>query len=91
MKCPQSLTTHPHIEDAAGVGDGLRVGLRVGAAAADVEADADHLQAQLLGSLQEAAARSQLRPKLDTQATNRLGVVGGDTQHQPGGARGEDS
>lgn len=80
-------TTHPHIEDTAGVGDGLGVGLRVGAAAANVEADPDDLQPQLLGSLQETAARSQLRPKLDTEATHRLGVVGGDAQHQPAGGR----
>lgn len=78
-------TTHPHIKDTAGVGDGLGVGLRVGAATANVEADADDFQAQLLGSLQEATARSQLRPKLDAEATHSLGVVGGDTQHQPGG------
>lgn len=79
-----SHTTHPHVEDAAGVGDGLGVGLRVGAAAANVEADTDHLQAQLLGPLQKTPASLELRPKLDTEPTHRLGVVGGDTQNQPG-------
>lgn len=79
-----SYTTHPHVKDAAGVGDGLGVGLRVGAAAANVEADTDHLQPQLLGPLQKTPASFELRPKLDTEATHRLGVVGGDTQHQPG-------
>lgn len=78
-------TTHPHIEDTARVGDGLGVGLRVSAATANMEADANNLQAQLLGSLQETTTRSKLRPKLDTEATDRLGVIGGDSQHQPGG------
>lgn len=64
--------THPHIEDTAGVCNGLGVGLRVSAAAADVEADANHLQAQFLGPLQETSARSELRPKLDAEATHRL-------------------
>lgn len=77
--------TYPHVEDTAGVRNSLGIGLCVSAAAANVKADADHLQAQLLGPLQETSARSELRTKLDTEATHRLGVVGGDAQHQPGG------
>ena len=63
------VSTHPHVEDAAGVSDGLGVGLGVGAAAADVEADADHVQPQLFGPLQEASAGFELRPELHAQAT----------------------
>lgn len=83
-----SHTTHPHIEDTASVRDGLGVGLRISAAAANVEADTDNLQAQLLGSLQKTSASFELRPKLDTEATHCLRVVGGNAQHQPGGPSG---
>ena len=42
-----SAGAHPHVEDTAGVGDGLAVGLRVSAAAAHVEANPDDVEAQL--------------------------------------------
>lgn len=67
-----SVTTHPHIEDAAGIGDSLAVGLRIGAATADVEADADHIELQLLGTLQKTTASFEWGPKLHTQATHCL-------------------
>ena len=79
--------THPNIKHTAGVSDGLGVSVRVGAPAADVEADANHVEAQLLGPLQKPPTGSQRHAKLHAQATRSLGVVGGDAQNQPESSR----
>lgn len=79
----RSVITYPHTEDTAGIRDSLGVGLWVSAAAADVEAHANHVQPQFLGPLQESATSFERRPKLHTEATHGLRVVSGDTQHQP--------
>lgn len=75
--------THPDIKHTASVSDGLGVSVWVGASAADVEADTNHVEAQLLGPLQKSSAGLHRYPKLHAQATHRLRVVGGDAQNQP--------
>lgn len=67
-----SVTTHPHIEDAAGISDSLHVGLWVSAAAADMEAHTNHIQTQFLGPLEETPTSFEWRPKLHAEATHCL-------------------
>lgn len=53
---PWRLQTHPNIKHTASISNGLCVSVWVGAAAAHVEADTDHMEAQLLGPLQKSSA-----------------------------------
>lgn len=75
--------THPNIKDTASICDRFGVGLCISAAAANMKTNTDHIQSQLLGPLQEAPTRFKRSTKLHTEATHRLGVICGDTQHQP--------
>lgn len=76
-----SSTTHPHIKDTAGISDSLGVGLWISAATANMEADADHIQAQFFSPLQKTSTSFEWCPKLDTQATHCLRVISGNTEH----------
>lgn len=67
-----SVTTHPHIEDTAGISDSLAVGLGISATTANVEADTDHIQPKFLGSLQKTSTSFEWGSKLHTQATHCL-------------------
>lgn len=65
-------STHPHVKDTPGVRDSVHVGLRITAAAANMEANTNHIQLQFLGPLKETPASFKLCPKLHTQAAHCL-------------------
>lgn len=52
-----------------------------------MEADPNHIEAQLLSPLQKPSARLHRYPKLHAQATHRLGIIGGNAQDQPVSSR----
>lgn len=82
------LQTHPNIKHTASVSNCLGVSHWVGASATHMKADTNHLEAQLLSPLQETATPFERYPKLHTQATHRLWIIGGNAQNQPVGSAG---
>lgn len=81
--------THPHVEHTAGVRQRVGVGLlQVLAGGGHVEGHAHHLQAQLLGGLQQVPAA------LQGEAEGHAGLggvgLGGQLQQQPEGRQAAD-
>lgn len=77
-----AVLTYTHIKDTACVCYGLDEGPSISAATPNMEADANDIQPQLLGTLQKAPTSFYWGPELYAQTTNRLRVICGNTQHQ---------
>lgn len=114
--------THPHVEDTAGIRDGLHEGLRICTAASHVETrnkkgestipkknylqwggggcqtvspkyhhlslstvspDTNDVDVQLSGPFQKQPAGFECGTKFNTEATDCLGIIGGNPQNQP--------
>ena len=77
------IHTHPHVEDAAGIREGMVVGLlQVRAGGRDVKGHPNDLHPQLPGQLQEVPAALQGAAKRHA-GLGRMGL-GGELQQQPG-------
>ena len=82
--------THGDVENLSCVGDGFLEGLTPGAAAAHVEADANHCEVQIYSETQQLLHQSQTSTKLSAESQQRIGVIHRDPEHQSAGGRPND-
>jgi len=70
------------LENGVGVADGLEEGERVRGARANVEADANNVETQVLGQSEETLGGVHGSTKLHAEAAQRLAVVGHDAEEE---------
>ncbi|KAI6762718.1 hypothetical protein HG530_008698 [Fusarium avenaceum] len=72
------------LEDGVGVANGLEKGERVGGTRANVETDANNVEAEVLGQGEETLSGVHGSTKLHAEAAQRLAVVGHDAEEELG-------
>lgn len=69
-------------EEAVCIANGLDKGIGASATAADMEADTDHRETQLLGSSEQEWAVTKRSTELGRELAHRVGIVSDNTQHE---------